>query len=154
MNIYRIAVKPRYYGPQNPKGTPHDYDPIWDYEEETRPKRKMMRIFEQAAQDILSNHMSNFEDLFTRFRIAFVKDIGGLARFASGTSQEPVILIDLKQCVAIQRELKNDFTMYQVAITTLMHELKHAMQEAEGREDEMESEELENDAESFGMRFI
>jgi len=156
MKIYRIAVKPRYYGtPDLNDPVPHDFEPSHSYEEELRPKRKMMKAFEQAAQDIAAKHMGEFQGDFTRFRIAFVKEAnGGLAQYAGGTYNMPVILINLRLCAETQKELKDDFSMYQVAITTLMHELRHAHQEQEGMNESMESQELEDDAESFGMRFI
>lgn len=155
-NISKIAVKPRYYGKPDPiDPIPHDYDPNWEYEEDLRPKRKMMNAFIQAAKDIETKHMGEFRDVFTRFRIVFVKYAGGgLAAYASGTYNMPVIMIDLRLCAQTQKEEKDSFSLYQVAITTLMHELRHAYQEQEAMENDMDEQELEDDAEDFGMRFM
>jgi hypothetical protein len=155
-NWYKIAVKPRYYGVPDPSDPiPHDYDPSWDYEEELRPKRKMMKAFEQAASDIAARHMGEFKGAFTRFRISFVKAAkGGLAQYIGGTYNMPVVVIDLGLCAQTQKELKNDFSLRQVAMTTLMHELRHAWQEQEWDVENMDRQKLEDDAEEFGMRFM
>lgn len=156
------AAKPRYYGHEDPdQGMYHDYQADWDYEVVERPKGKMMQAFLQAAQDIQNKHMDYFKNYFKRFSIQFVKNSGGgLARYVNGTDGEPVVVVDLRVCAKTQRELKDDFSLYQVAITTFMHELRHAMQDAEGRlsiyspEDSDGWQDIEDEAEEFGMRFM
>jgi hypothetical protein len=162
MKLWKIAAKPRYYGVEDPDaGMYHDYNAEWDYEVVNRPRGKMMQAFILAAQNIQNKHMDLFKDYFKRFSIQFVKDVGGLASYISGTSGEPVIAVNLRVCANVQRECRNEFTMYQTAITTLMHELKHAMQDSEERlavgtpeESPDEWKALEDEAEDFGMRFM
>lgn len=161
MKIWKIAAP--YYGVEDPKWErSHDYEPEWDYEVTERPRGKMMQAFTQASQDIQNKHMDYFKDYFKRFRIEFVKGLGEfLAKYVNGTNSEPVIVIDLVECAKTQRQMKDEYpSMYHIAITTLMHELKHAMQDAEGRfdigthDDNPDGwQDIEDEAEEFGMRF-
>ena len=116
MKLLKLSVD-GYYGTRGESS--HDYDPEWDYQLDTRPSKKFMKIFENAANDITSKHMALFQECFTAFRIVFCKwQDEALARFISGTCSEPVIVVSLSDCVKIQKELKDDFTLYQVAKST------------------------------------
>jgi hypothetical protein len=154
MKIWKIASP--YYGvedPEWPKG--HDYEPEWDHDVVQRPRGKMMQAFTQAANDIQNKHMTHFKDYFRRFRIEFVKGLGEyLGKYISGTYSEPVIVVDLVECANTQKQMKDEYPeMYHIAITTLMHELKHAMQDADGRFETEDSQDIEYEAEDFGMKF-
>lgn len=170
MKMWKIAAP--FYGVYDPEyARNHDYEPEQDQNMIVRPRGKMMEAFKQAATDIQNKHMEYFKGYFTRFRIEFVKDIGFLAKYINGTYHEPVIVIDLRECAKTQRQMKDQYpSMYHIAITTLMHELKHATQDAEDRfphpiphgvedyeeEDRLRQgklEDLEYEAEEFGMRF-
>lgn len=155
MKLIKIAIP--FFGEKLPEGDYHNYEADWDYDLDTNPDQQTVQIFEKASNDITKNHMPEFLGVFTGFTLEWIKDSDeqyALAYYVDGTSSEPVIVVNLKACIKIQQDIRDDFTLYQIAKTTIMHELRHAMQDAEGRNAEMTPEEMEDDAETFGMRFM
>ncbi len=125
----------------------HDYDPEWDYEKDVRPKRNMRDAFEKARSDILrENLLAKEKAAFRNFTLFYAVDVGQneMGKYVDGTQSAPVIIVDLAVCNRACREY--DVEPYVAARSTILHELKHAIQEAEG------SEYNEDDAEDFAKR--
>jgi hypothetical protein len=130
----------------------HDYNPDWDYEADDNPDQEMMEAYDKAAGDVRRLFLKDFDGEFKGFRVSYVKGLGEcLAKYVDGTYSYPIVVVDLN-CArnSVDNDLMDtwgDNTMYNIAITTLMHELRHAWQDANGNGYD------EEDAEHFCSRY-
>lgn len=149
-DIIEKTAAPFYGVKDNDYSGQHDYDPHGEYEEDTR--RTMMRkTFVDCAKEIVQSHMGEFDGVFKRFRLFFSKhDDEAVAKYINGTYSEPVVVVDLDKHEEAYREFKDVANRRHFAMTSLMHELWHAMQDASrGMDDDFD----EDEAEEFAHRF-
>jgi hypothetical protein len=108
----------------------HDYQPSWDYELNETPDPELAAMAREAAVRVYQRTKVPFElwavDLNTASHDA-------VAMYVDGTCGYPVVLVDLEQ----HRGYEDQFGK------SIDHELKHALQESEGRE--YSEEEAEQD---------
>jgi hypothetical protein len=108
----------------------HDYQPSWDYELNETPDPELAAAAKEAAVRVYQRTKVPFElwavDLNTASHDA-------VAMYVDGTCGYPVVLVDLEQ----HRGYEDQFGK------SIDHELKHAIQESEGRE--YSEEEAEQD---------
>ena len=141
-----------YYGPKGDVG--HDYDPNWDFSKDRRQRREMRMAFDSCANEIAEMHMSEFRGVFTRFRLFYGRhDEDALAKYVDGTYSEPVIIVDLGRCEDGYCEFRDVMTRNIVAMSTLMHELWHAVQDGESVMGKSDEKYDEDEAEEFARRF-
>lgn len=143
MNWYREIIAER----------DHDYNPEWDYEKDPRPNPKVVQAFESAAQN-LRGRLGIFDNVFENFTLYYTLDSlegKGLAVYVNGTYDEPVIIVSSGNILAGFRDINKEFPrnsmghipLSEIAYTTLLHELKHAVQDSDAMEfDEDEAEEF------------
>ena len=137
----------------------HDYNPEWDYTRDPRPYPKAIQAFESAAKSIRGRLPALFNHSFDNFTLFYTSDDlgtggdGALAVYANGTYSEPVIIVNSRSITRSHKEINEEFPIHNqisldyIAYTTLLHELKHAEQEADARdwdEDEAENFAREN----------
>jgi hypothetical protein len=104
----------------------HDYMPSWDYEVDENPDPELSRIAISAAKRIYARSKEPFELWAGKLEPDTV------AIYINGTCGYPVILLDLDKHRGYEDQLWK----------SIDHELKHALQESEGRGyDEEEAEE-------------
>ena len=110
----------------------HDYDPQWDYIVDENPDPQLAALATAAAKGIYRRTKQPFEV----WAVTFSDDPDqndAVAMYIDGTCGYPVILLDLEK----HRGYEDQFWK------SIDHELKHALQEAEGRyydEDEAEDD--------------
>ncbi len=106
----------------------HDYQPSWDYELNESPDPELAALAKDAAVRVYQRRKIPFElwavDLNTASHDA-------VAMYVDGTCGYPVVLIDLEQ----HRGYEDQFWK------SIDHEIKHAIQESEGRENSEEEAE-------------
>jgi len=105
----------------------HDYQPSWDYEPRANSDPELAKIAIQAAAGIYRNTKEPFElwdvDMAER---------GAVGMYINGTCGFPVVFVDLEAHRGYEDQI----------FKTIDHELKHAVQDSEGRDfDEDEAEE-------------
>jgi len=119
----------------------HDYDPEWDYEPHESPNKDMKGIVEKTVLEMREKLLPQLR-LFKNFTVFYAAphSLGGkLGRYSNGTVSEPVIVLDTE---AIRGACeKYDLPVELGVETTIAHELAHAIQEAEGLEDDEEQAE-------------
>lgn len=121
----------------------HDYDPQWDYRADKKPIPEMHDAFEAAKADILADGiLKKAKAPFNNFTLFYATNTGGkLGKYVDGTYSEPVVIVNLKANVSACEKYGVDF--YIAAKSTILHELKHAMQDAAGEEaDELDAEDF------------
>jgi 8-oxo-dGTP pyrophosphatase MutT (NUDIX family) len=105
--------------------TAHDYQPSWDYMVQTHPDPELAALASEAAKRIYQRTKQPFECW------ACELPAGAVAMYINGTCGYPVVLLDLE----MHRDHTDQF------YKSIDHELKHAVQEREGRDfDEDEAE--------------
>ena len=105
----------------------HDYQPSWDYEPREEHDPELARLAVDVAQRIYQRSKTPFE-----LWDVDLTHLGAVARYINGTCGYPVILVDLEA----HREYEDQIGK------SIDHELKHAIQDSEGREfNEDEAEE-------------
>lgn len=105
----------------------HDYQVAWDYVVRENSDPNLMRFAQQVAKGAYQNTKQPFE-----LWDVDLSDEGAVAMYIDGTCGYPVVLIDLEA----HREYQDQIGK------SIYHELKHAIQDAEGRSyDEDEAEE-------------
>jgi len=105
----------------------HDYQPLWDYEPVEGRDLELAKLAVQAANGIYRNTKEPFE-----LWDVDLSELGAVATYINGTCGYPVILVDLEAHRGYEDQIGK----------SIDHELKHAIQESEGREyDEGEAEE-------------
>jgi chemotaxis protein histidine kinase CheA len=105
----------------------HDYQPSWDYEPRENSDPELVKIAIQAATGIYRNTKEPFE-----LWDVDMSHLGAVAMYIDGTCGYPVVFVDLEA----HRDYKDQIAK------SIYHELKHAVQDSEGREyDENEAEE-------------
>ena len=132
----------------------HDYNPEWDYTRDPRPNPQVVQAFETSANN-LRGRLGIFDNVFENFTLYYTLDSlegKGLAVYVNGTYDEPVIIISSANILAGFRDIntgvpKNTMghiSLNEIAYTTLLHELKHAVQDSDttGEFDEDEAEEF------------
>jgi hypothetical protein len=103
----------------------HDYQPSWDYMVQTHPDEELAALASEAAKRIYQRTKQPFECW------ACELPAGAVAMYINGTCGYPVVLLDLE----MHRDHTDQF------YKSIDHELKHAVQEMEGRDfDEDEAE--------------
>ena len=106
----------------------HDYDPTWDYtvafEHRDHP---LYRLACEAAERVCAAAATNQRIPFADARVYPVHLDGDVvAVYVSGTSSEPVVLVDIARHEAVE-----DPAEQRTAICdSVIHELRHACQEA------------------------
>jgi hypothetical protein len=117
----------------------HDYDPSWDYEIETMPVAAVVTAVEAAKSELEKTAAALGLGMPT---IHFVRglDKRHLARYISGTSSEPVFVLDTHKLA--RGAVRNHLSLEAVVVPTLKHELAHAYLETWGLESEDGTEEL------------
>ena len=106
----------------------HDYIPSWDYEIDETPDPELSRIATAAAKTIYTKSKEPFELWACKL------EPDAVAIYINGTCGYPVILLDLEKHRGYEDQLWK----------SIDHELKHAVQEAEGRD--FDEEEAESDS--------
>jgi len=114
----------------------HDFDPAWDYELGEDPAPYLVEAAREAAARVASASGLKFH-----LYAVDLTDQGVLARYADGTAELPVILIDLN--ANLDACELYDAPLAVALRTSIGHELGHARQEYEGRDSD------EDDAEAF-----
>ena len=117
----------------------HDYDPAWDYAV-VEPTEEVKEETDRIQAELMRDLIPQLEG-FDSFSVAYAEDLTSLGIYADGTSSAPVIVLDAHNIL----ESVDEFGVgLDTAIeTTIVHELGHAVQEAQGREyDEDEAEGL------------
>lgn len=120
----------------------HDYDPSWDYDLDDKPVVAVAAAVEAAKGELENTAKALSLGAPT---IYFVKglDQNHLARYVSGTGDEPVFVVDAQ--VIARAAVKYKLSLETAVVPTLKHELAHAYLETVG----VESEEMEEIVESF-----
>jgi hypothetical protein len=105
----------------------HDYQPSWDYEPREHSDPDLAELAVKVAKGIYTNSKQPFE-----LWDVDLSHLGAVAMYINGTCGYPVVLVDLEA----HREYQDQIGK------SIYHELKHAIQDSEGREfDEDEAEE-------------
>jgi hypothetical protein len=104
----------------------HDYQPSWDYEPREEHDPEFAKLAIRAAQSEYQRTKQPFE-----LWDVDLTHTGAVAMYINGTCGYPVVLVDLEAHRGYEDQLGK----------SINHELKHAIQEREGREyDEDEAE--------------
>lgn len=112
------------------RGTCHDYEPQWDYVVDEQPDPELFQKAVAAAKTIYARTKTPFECWAVKFTDDEDQN-NAVAMYINGTCGYPVILLDLEK----HRGYEDQF------YKSIDHELKHAIQESEGRDfDEDEAE--------------
>jgi hypothetical protein len=81
--------------------------------------------------------MKEFQIAFSSFQILWAKQGGigknNLAKYATGTAAFPIIIVDLDDCEKFYKEITAESLKWEITITTLLSELRHAVQESLGK---------------------
>jgi hypothetical protein len=107
----------------------HDYQPSWDYEPRAENDPELAQIAVQCAK----GEYERFKQPFELWDVD-LSHTNAVAMYIDGTCGYPVVLIDLEAHRGYEKGIGK----------SINHELKHSIQEAEGREydeDEAESDE-------------
>jgi hypothetical protein len=104
----------------------HDYDPTWDYTVSFQHRQHpLLLLAETVLERVCADAATNPHIPFASGRVFPVELEGAAAMFVSGTSSEPVVLVD------INTHLDLDERDQERAIAdSVLHELRHAVQEA------------------------
>lgn len=106
------------------------------------------RYWEEPASDLLRQAEAEVRDGalpgipdFKDFSVHAVKGIRMLGKYVSGSHRRPVVAVSHNACKRAGEKYGVD--LYTCYLTTILHELGHAIQEARGRRlDEDEAEEV------------
>ena len=110
----------------------HDYDPTWDYAVRFDQRDDPLLAQAQRAADKLSDLSGG---TLSRGRVYPADLDGPAAVFVSGTSHEPVVVIDLDchRRAAAELTAGDDHALLEaqrMVAATIVHEMRHAAQEA------------------------
>jgi len=106
----------------------HDYDPTWDYE--VRFEQRYHPTV-QKAQGLIEQISSEHPVPWQEGRVYPADLEGPLAVFVSGTNGAPVVLLDLDAHHSTGLEIGlNPDEIESAVLDSLIHELRHAYQEA------------------------
>lgn len=142
MWFHKLAEKYRF--PE--KG--HDYDPNWDHEVDDKIEISIKNHVNQYVQKLNLNLLPKLK-LFKSFQVEFVNSLSfdTIGLYVNGTVSCPMILLDIGNIEIACSEI-NCLTAIE---TTILHELGHAIQEAEGKPfDEDEAELFANEFWHYG----
>jgi hypothetical protein len=104
----------------------HDYQPSWDYEPRAESDPALVQLAVRSAQGEYQRTKQPFE-----LWDVDLTHTGAVAMYIDGTCGYPVVLVDLEAHRGYENQIGK----------SINHELKHAIQEGEGREyDEEEAE--------------
>jgi hypothetical protein len=139
-------------------GKMHDYDPSWDYAVTKMPPTFLKKAVNRSVKEIRREVLPSLTKYFSNFSVHYANDLNKnhLAFYCSGTHSEPVIVINAKDFKSIAESCADPFDstpLETAAITTLLHELYHAIQDCEGRL-EPNSKKLEKEAEEFAYQYF
>jgi hypothetical protein len=109
----------------------HDYEPEWDYTLDGHPDKEMAKLTKHICERIYTSD-PNPDIRGFAFEVWAAKlEPGTVAVYIHGTYGFPVVLIDLEK----HREYQDQIGK------TILHELKHSIQDGDGRDyDEDEAE--------------
>ena len=119
----------------------HDYRPEWDYEVDRRPLKAVrdlvdLYLFDDSVATSRGAHGEVLRELgIERPTVHYVTGLAEgkhLAKFVSGTSSAPVIVVDTRAMRAAEREY--GVSLDTVVESTLLHEYGHAFVESVGAE--------------------
>jgi hypothetical protein len=129
----------------------HDYDPSWDYEIDERPDEVVIAF----AERFLSEHAPLFRTLgLSAPTLHYVVDLDAedhLAKYVSGTSSAPVIVVDAE--AVLNAAGKFEVPLEVAVETTLLHEYGHAYLESTGQNEDMEPHDEERLVERFAKTY-
>jgi hypothetical protein len=131
----------------------HEYSPEWDYEIDEEPLDDVVKLVDQ----VLKLHEQEGVFLGLELRPAHVFYVTGLeeerhlAKYISGTSEDPFIVLDLRYLEATAFEY--GVRLLDEVESTLLHEYGHAYMEATGRHDEMSAAREERIVEKFAKTY-
>lgn len=129
----------------------HDYDPSWDYELDEQPLKEV-RL---AVEHFLRKHADVYSALNLQaphiFYVTGLEAGEHLAKFVSGTSADPFIVLDA-------RYLLDQADEYGVRLddaveSTLLHEYAHAYMETTGQHEDLSPAKEERLAEKFAKTY-
>lgn len=132
---------------------PHDYDPEWDYVINRRPDKAVKLAINATLNSFLISALLQELSLAVP-TIYYVKNLaseGVVARYISGTRDEPVIVVDDSSLNKLCR--KRQCSLQDEVEITILHELGHAYLDAALTEEERENLPDEEDlVERFAQR--
>jgi hypothetical protein len=114
----------------------HDYDPTWDYTVDFYYRTHPLFLQAEASMQSICESAAASDLPFANGRVYPVHLNGAVAMFISGTSAEPVVLVDIDAHLAVDEDERR-----RAVADSVLHELRHAVQEAnEWPPDEDEAE--------------
>ncbi len=128
----------------------HDYDPNWDYEiyndsdTEEEVKTFVAQMIAQWEASLFSK-LKLFRTVKVHFGSLGTKLI---AIYVNGTYTEPVIIVDIFNIKDTCKEIGDENQCLTHVAVSILHEIGHAMQEAQGKEFN------EDDAELFATDYF
>ena len=105
----------------------HDYDPRWDYEVLEDQRNHELIVLAQQTVDTITQQ-GNMPWDQGRVYPADLADQDAVALWAYGTEAAPVIMLDLQKHVEVGPRVR------EAVVDSVVHELRHAYQEANGWE--------------------
>lgn len=129
----------------------HDYDPSWDYEVDDQPLDEVKRLVDRFVEAHAPIFLALKMPAPHVFYVTGLDEGEHLAKFASGTSSDPFILVD-------SRYLDGQADKFNVHLedaveSTLLHEYGHAYLEATGEHEEMDELQEERLVEKFAKTY-
>lgn len=141
MNWYKQSQENEWHY----EGAEHNYDPNWDYEEDTNTDQEIVQFINNFINEIKRDLLPKIE-IIKDIKVAYIKDQNDtLSRYIDGTSPYAVIVIDIEN---IKEGIKRYGGQIGDAIEmTILHEIGHAA------EDVSELEYDEQNAEEFAFQY-
>lgn len=131
----------------------HEYDPSWDYQEDEAPLPAVVELVDRALQ--LHEQEGVFRELQLLpahvFYVTGLEGEGHVARYASGTSSDPFIVLDSRHLDDVAREY--GVRLWDAVESTLLHEYGHAYMEATGRREDLDPDDEERIVEKFAKTY-
>lgn len=110
-------------------------------------------LLDEVVDEVRSEVLPRLKDV-KKITVHAVKGIRHLGKYVHGTKKNPVILVSLRACERASE--KYDADEYTTVLTTVLHELAHAVQEIRGLPfDEKQAEDFAYEYwDSGSVRFI
>lgn len=110
------------------------------------PASELLRKAEAEVRENVLPLIPDFED----FSVHAVKGIRHMGKYVANSHKKPVVVVSQSACAKAGD--KYDVDLYTCYLTTILHELGHAIQEARGKRlDEDEAESVAHTYWSFGQ---
>lgn len=131
----------------------HEYDPSWNYQEDEEPLPDVVRLVDEALKAHEQEGVFRGLELLPVhvFYVTGLEEEGHLAKYASGTSSDPFIMLDTRYLEAVADEY--GVRLWDAVESTLLHEYGHAYMEATGRHDEVSEAREERIVEKFAKTY-